>query len=82
MKIKCRYCNTTVQTRKEYSKHLEMHEKYNFTCPECGKTFYSSRGFRHHEDVHQPKSQCEICNNSFSYKTTLQQHRRLQHGIT
>ncbi|EJD73674.1 hypothetical protein LOAG_18914 [Loa loa] len=82
MKIKCRYCNATVQTRKEYSKHLEMHKKYGITCPECGKTFYSSRGFRHHEDAHQPQSQCEICNNSFSYTTTLQQHKRLKHGIT
>uniref|UniRef100_A0A1I7VEW5 SERPIN domain-containing protein n=1 Tax=Loa loa TaxID=7209 RepID=A0A1I7VEW5_LOALO len=24
-------------TRKEYSKHLEMHEKYNFTCPNVAK---------------------------------------------
>uniref|UniRef100_A0A1I7W343 C2H2-type domain-containing protein n=1 Tax=Loa loa TaxID=7209 RepID=A0A1I7W343_LOALO len=51
-------------------------------CPKCGKKFYSRRGFQHHKDVHQPKSQCEICNNSFSYTTTLQQHKRLQHGVT
>uniref|UniRef100_A0A1I7VXU6 Zinc finger protein n=2 Tax=Loa loa TaxID=7209 RepID=A0A1I7VXU6_LOALO len=82
MRIKCRFCNVTVQTRKEYLKHLDMDKKYSFTCPECGKTFYSPKRFQHHEDVHQPKSQCEICNSSFSYTTTLQQHKRLKHGIT
>ncbi|EFO13914.1 hypothetical protein LOAG_14612, partial [Loa loa] len=79
MRIKCRYCNVTVQTRKEYSKHLEMHEKYNFTCPECGKTFYSLRRFREHKEVHQPKHQCAMCNRSFSYKTGLRQHQRQFH---
>ncbi|EJD73572.1 zinc finger protein, partial [Loa loa] len=79
MTIKCRYCNATVQTRKEYSKHLEMHKEYDITCPECGRTFHSLGRFREHKEVHQPKPQCGICNRSFSYTTGLRRHQRQFH---
>ncbi|EJD73434.1 zinc finger protein, partial [Loa loa] len=78
-KYECRLCNATMLTRNEYSKHLQAHEEYVIICPKCGKKFYSQGGFQHHKNVHQPKSQCEICNSSFSYKTGLRQHQQQFH---
>ncbi|EJD73542.1 zinc finger protein, partial [Loa loa] len=74
-KYECRHCNTTMQTNKEYSKHLETHKKYNCTWPKCKKTYFRIYDLQRHYKTHQYKLQCG-CGNLFSRRDTLRIHQR------
>ncbi|EFO13233.1 hypothetical protein LOAG_15296 [Loa loa] len=74
-KYECRHCNTTMQTDKEYSKHLETHKKYNCTWPKCKKAYLRICDLQRHYKTHQFKYQCG-CGNLFSRRDTLRIHQR------
>uniref|UniRef100_A0A1I7VC19 C2H2-type domain-containing protein n=1 Tax=Loa loa TaxID=7209 RepID=A0A1I7VC19_LOALO len=83
-KHKCRYCTATIQTKEEYSKHLQAHKEqglYECTWPTCGKKCRTPKLLREHYEKHQPKLQCEICGFFFSCKNGLRKHKKQCHGV-
>ncbi|EJD73675.1 zinc finger protein [Loa loa] len=83
-KHKCRYCNVTTLTHKEYLKHYGTHKEeglYKCTWSTCGRKFHTSKGLQQHYEKHQPKLLCEICGSFLSFKKGLGEHKKRCHGV-
>uniref|UniRef100_A0A1I7V6U2 Zinc finger protein n=1 Tax=Loa loa TaxID=7209 RepID=A0A1I7V6U2_LOALO len=79
-KYKCRYCNATMQTKEEYSEHLETQKEYNCTWLGCEMKFCSRSALQQHHNIHQPRPQCENCGYLFPRNRTLRIHQQRCHG--
>uniref|UniRef100_A0A1I7V6U9 C2H2-type domain-containing protein n=1 Tax=Loa loa TaxID=7209 RepID=A0A1I7V6U9_LOALO len=79
-KYKCRYCNATMQTKEEYSEHLETQKEYNCTWLGCEMKFCSRSALQQHYNIHQPRPQCENCGYLFPRNRTLRIHQQRCHG--
>ncbi|EJD73765.1 zinc finger protein [Loa loa] len=80
-KYEYRFCNATMLSYEECSKHLETHKKYNCTWPGCEKEYRYERNLREHYETHKSKFKCENCSYLFSTKRTLRMHKQRIHGV-
>ena len=80
--FKCNQCDKVFAKKRYLRDHGKVHTGANLihTCPICNKTF--SHGLKVHMRVHTQEKpfQCDICNISFSVKSSLNKHYKLKHS--
>ena len=78
---KCEKCARGFKTEKEFTLHLERHQKSdNFQCSHCFKCFTNNTNLRRHEKVHLEsarKFECNFCKKNFNQKTNLVRHLKV-----
>ncbi|XP_076848960.1 uncharacterized protein LOC143496659 [Brachyhypopomus gauderio] len=76
VKIQCKDCGLTFNTRKKLEYHKRSHEPPT-SCTECGKMFKSKFHLWNHKKIHTEdsiKHFCELCGKGFRFKANLKIH--------
>jgi uncharacterized Zn-finger protein len=73
----CTKCDQTFTWYQELNKHLKSHEKKDYICEICGKTFKNSYNLKQHVFAHKDTKgfQCDLCEKSFKTRSNLVQHK-------
>jgi len=75
----CKICGKRLLRKWSYAEHMILHTgKKEFTCPHCGKGFYTSRVLKAHINKNHSNDpmefKCQKCNKSFDKQTKLARH--------
>ena len=83
----CSSCDKTFKTEKALKTHVMLNQCVIVTlhtCERCGKSFKHEKDLKSHSFKHSQvteKIKCDDCNQSFSKKFNLYQHRERVHGL-
>ncbi|XP_050416579.1 zinc finger protein OZF [Patella vulgata] len=80
-KIHIKYCNICDESFSSVEKVKKHKEKQHFSCVMCDDIFTSEEEIiKHKEDKHRDQYLCDICDQSFSLSSELDDHLKI-HGI-
>jgi transposase-like protein len=51
----------------------------NYTCEECGATFYTREDLENHDRTVHSRFRCDICGETLDSETELDAHNRIAH---
>lgn len=80
LQFKCKVCNIDFEMKEELRIHSFIHFDGDIhTCLECHQIFKNARLLRIHMQKHEDKKKflCKKCGDSFTFKTGLEKHIRL-----
>lgn len=79
----CFVCKEFIKNRFQFMGHVRKHMTLKpFQCPDCGRTFSSSRETKSHQRVHSDERpyMCTECGKAFKLLTTLKDHQVVHTG--
>ena len=79
----CATCGKQLESSSGFRRHMLIHGEKLYTCSICLKTFTERNHFEGHVNVHinLKPFDCQKCRKTFSYKTSLNRHKIICHGI-
>ncbi|KAL7013820.1 hypothetical protein ACKWTF_015603 [Chironomus riparius] len=78
-KISCKICNAKIKIQ-SLSNHMNTHDSSkNFKCKTCNKSFRNIRLLAGHEQTHDKKLECSICNKKYAHKKEIIRHHKYFH---
>ena len=81
----CQHCEKSYPSSRNLHRHvLVEHKGHRYTCKVCGLEFKEKYLMKAHvENVHEGvKHRCEYCDQLFPSTIYLNQHMRIEHGVT
>lgn len=79
---KCRTCGKEFTTERQYSLHIQRHDKSKWKkCPLCDKSFYTNLS-RHINNTHNKAKNhvCHLCGIAYSQSPSLKEHMAVKHS--
>ena len=79
----CVYCGKNFSQQGNFEEHVKVkHENSaTFNCPECPRSFGTSKKLNNHKKLVHMRVKCEVCGQEICNSFMLRRHKASAHGI-